>query len=107
AGDHVHEGEPALHWWRDEWVRWSAGAYRTVLDQEVKAGIGRRVKDEFDRINRAELARWHECAEETRGAPPVARKVTTRLTSDVTHALSGLVGIAGDVEQPAWISGIG
>jgi putative DNA primase/helicase len=102
--DHRHEGELGLRWWREEWHRWEGVAYRRVLDKEVRAAVGARIKAEWDRLNLMALAAWDR---DGREGAPVARKVTARLTGDAVHALTGLACVPGGVEQPAWLGGEG
>jgi putative DNA primase/helicase len=93
----------ALRWWREQWYRWSEGAYNLLLDKEMKAELGQTIKTEFDRLNVTEQTN------DTRrkDGPPVARKVTTRLLADVSAALTGLAHVPGSIEQPDWLDGDG
>lgn len=96
-------GAPTLRWHREEWFRWRAGAYCRLLERELRAEIGCAIKAEFDRLNRSEVADWH--AGGGKGPCPTARKVSTRLTADIAHALAGLVRVDGLVEPPTWLDG--
>ncbi len=105
--DHTTKDGRALHCWREEWGKWDGTAYRTVPDKELKAQLCGRIKTEFDRLNKAAIAKWEEAeGVDDKGKPvpkPVARKVTTRLTSDVQHALASLALLPSTLETPAWI----
>jgi putative DNA primase/helicase len=89
----------ALRWWREEWYEWKDGAYILQLDKEVKASLGCQIKAEFDRLNIIEQT----AGVKVNGAPPVTRKVTTRLLADVSVALTGLACVPSSIEQPAWL----
>jgi putative DNA primase/helicase len=107
--DHAHEDGCTLHYWREEWHRWDGHAYRVVKDKEVRAELNRRIKREFDDINRRQVAAWEKAgpigAKGKLTPPPVARKVTLRLVSDVGQALTGYSLLSGSLDAPVWLGG--
>lgn len=100
---------PALAWYREEFHAWDEAAYRP--DPAFAGRVVALVKDEVDRLNRLELADFHERS--GRGAlspgpgrppkPPVVTKVTRRLIADVLQALASMVVIDQKAEAPFWI----
>jgi putative DNA primase/helicase len=107
---HRHEGCLGLRYWREEIHKWDGAAYRPVLDKELRAELNATVKEEFDRLYKVELQKHQQEPEESeesgkKKGPPVARKVTGRLISDVAQALAGQVLLPGTVKQPAWVEG--
>jgi P4 family phage/plasmid primase-like protien len=109
--DHRHQDGLTLVYWREEFHRWEGAAWRPEPDKEVRAKVCGRVKREFDELARAALAEWQARlgkTEDGKDQPkPVPRKVTTRLTGDVLHALTSLTLVPATVGQPSWFPGRG
>lgn len=42
-------------YWRDEWRRWEAGAYRAINAQEIRAELTSAIRAEFVRLNPEEV----------------------------------------------------
>jgi hypothetical protein len=105
--DHSKKGVRSVHYWREEFHEWTGSAYQSVPDKEVSARLCKRIKEEFDRLNRIAVRRWREAGEVDRKGKPVprpcARNVTAKLTSDVRHALASLTLLPSAVEAPAWL----
>jgi putative DNA primase/helicase len=109
--DQLHLDGPTVHIWRDQFYRWDGAAYRLYPDKELRAALCKRIKAEFDEVNRRELEE-HELTggigpDGKQVPPPDVRKVTTRLIADVVQAYASLVMLAGDVEPPCWKAGAG
>lgn len=92
---HCTDGRGALtlRHWRHQWWRWSGTHYRSIDRDELRAILAAFLKEELDR--------W--CRVKTPDKPP--KKVTHQLVSNVVQALSGLVLVSFDHEQPIWIGG--
>ena len=105
--DHSTKDGRALHYWREEWYDWTGSAYRIMPEKEVKARLCQRIKQEFDRLNKAAIREWEEAGkvdEKGNEVPkPLARKVTTRLTTDVQHALASLAILPSTLTTPIWL----
>jgi putative DNA primase/helicase len=100
--DHRHPDGPTLRYWREEYHGWDGTAWRPLADQELRAEVCQSVKREFDRLNGLAVQKWAAVGDKP---PPVARKVTARLTADTLHALAGLTLLRGTVSQPSWLDG--
>jgi hypothetical protein len=98
-----------LRFWRGEWHAWTDNAYRPRPTVEVRAGLSDVIKDEFDRVNLAEMRDYQWRANEgklKRGEDvPTVRKVTQTLVGNVLQALTGLAVLPADTRQPAWRDG--
>jgi putative DNA primase/helicase len=105
--DYTTDQGRRLHFWRGEWLAWDGGAYRTFPGEELKAQLCHRIKEEFDRLNRVAVQQWEESGRKNaKGQPtpkPSARKVTVRLTTDVSHALASLVVLPSSLTTPSWL----
>jgi P4 family phage/plasmid primase-like protien len=105
--DHTTPVGRALHYWREEWYVWTASAYRTMPEKEIRARLCERVKREFDQLNRSAIKKWEEAGgldQNGHASPkPVARKVTTRLTADVQHALTSIAVLPSTLTTPTWL----
>jgi putative DNA primase/helicase len=105
--DHAHPDGRTLHCWREEWHRWSGGAYFVVKDKEIKAELTRRIKVEFDEVNLRAVAAWEATGGvDSRGkgvSAPVVHPVTTKKVADVLQALAGYTLLPGCLEAPAWL----
>lgn len=107
--EHQHPDGLTLRYWREQFHRWSGGAYRALDEKELRAELCQRIKQEFDRLNRIAIELWEKAGRvDKKGKPepkPEARRVTARLTADTMHALAGLTLLPGTVEQPTWLGG--
>jgi putative DNA primase/helicase len=104
---HHHDGMCSLVYWRDEFHRWDGTAYRRLGEAEIRAEIVKRVKEEFDRLNRSAVRKWQERGKRNQKGretlPPVAGAVTRALVSDVYQAMASIVLLPGTVSQPCWL----
>src|SRR5579871_1167606 len=80
-----------LRFWRAEWWRWADGRYHLVSLSDLKAELSQALKDV---INLRRIM--------TRQGYAVA--VTTGLINNVLGALSGMVRVNDEVEQPTWLA---
>ena len=104
ANECQHPDGRTLQYWRQEWHRWDGTAYRVIPDRELRADVTRVVKAEMDRVALYLQKQQEADAErDTTKAPPVARKVTSRLVGDVVHALASLSVLSSRTESPAWL----
>jgi putative DNA primase/helicase len=88
-----------LRFWREEFHRWDGSAYRIVPEKELRAELTASAKAELDRVNlKAQIL-----AARDDKPPPTVRKVTSRLTADVAHALASLTVLPSRTEAPAWL----
>ena len=98
-----------LRYWRGDFLRYEAGAYRPVPDADLRAGLTAWVRDEFVRLWRLQLAAWRAKAEDANkpdtGPPPAVRKVNANLVGNVVLALRGLCLLTAAAEPPAWVDG--
>ena len=106
-----HKFGRTLLYYREQWLNWSAGAYRGVAESELQAGVGSTIKAEFDRLNRLDVEAWEKNGGKDKDGKevpkPVVRKVTGRLLGDVTLALRSLGILPGRNDPPFWIGGDG
>jgi putative DNA primase/helicase len=96
--DHQVDGVRTLVYWHCEYHLWDGSAYRKLDGAEVKGELVRRVKKEFDRVNRIEVQKWRE------GPLPKVLAVTTPLVANVFQALASLALLPGSIRQPSWLS---
>jgi len=96
----THEQGLTLRFWREEWWRWTRGAYRALAAKELRAELTRAVKAEMNQLNVLDQAE----AREKNKAVPFARKVTGNLVGDALRAAESMTVLAGGVRAPAWIS---
>jgi putative DNA primase/helicase len=105
------EGEATLVYWRDEWLKWDGAAYRTIPVGEIRGGITRLAKREFDRdaAERMEAYRHRIASGDGRKGekPPKAMKVTRAGVSNVVQALEAECLLSSTQEQPSWLEGEG
>lgn len=105
----TRDGTQTLWNWQDTWHRWDGAAYRVFAGPEIKAGINRLAKVEFDAENLEAIERYNakkaagEIDAEKDKGPPKCRKVTAALVTNVAHALASECLLPGDVEQPTWL----
>lgn len=111
---HGSRDEQQTLWnWRDDWHQWDGAAYRVIAGPEIRAGIIQLTKAEFDTENTEAIRRY--LAEGQRGqndggndnGPPLCRKVTMGLVTNVAQALVSECCLAGYTEQPIWLGGDG
>jgi len=106
----TRDGTQSLWFWQDEWHRWDGVAYRVVAGPEIRAGVNRLAKAEFDAENVEAVERYNakrlagDTDRRTDKGPPQARKVTATLETNVLHAQVGESLLPGDVEQPTWLA---
>jgi putative DNA primase/helicase len=107
------DGAVTLRSWNGDWYRWDGAAYRPLAEAEVRAGLTRAIKAEFDRLNLLEritpLATKQPPPDQP-AAParePNARKVTTAVVGNALQALRSLTLIPSVVTPPAWLNGEG
>ena len=99
-------GSPRLlRFWRGEFHRYRAGAYRPVPDDDQRGELTACVRSEFLRVNETEGAAWRTSEGKDKGKPPRVRPVTCRLIGDVLQALRGLCLLPASTDAPAWIDG--
>lgn len=82
-----------LRSWRDSFWRWESGRYVPVTDAEMKHLLAEFIDEEFLQQNIREVALWHELrarGEQKTENPPVKRKATQRIVSDVRMNLASL-----------------
>lgn len=106
-GKFKSRGAQALRFYRSAWLQWSDGAYRPVTDNELRCGLVRTIKAEFDQLNEAALKLWTESGgKDSKGHPvdkPHARMVTHGLVGNVILALESMGHLPDKAETPAWI----
>jgi putative DNA primase/helicase len=107
-----HQDGLTLRYWRGGWAEWG-GAYREAQDKDIRARLSAFVKEEFDRQNTEEVARFKAVEDDEdllgfgKKGPPKARKVTTSLVNNVLQALSGYAHLDHRTSQPSWLDGRG
>ena len=94
-----HDDGLTLRFWRGEHHRWDGHAYRIIPEKELRAELTASAKAEMDRLNL--IAQKLAAAEGKE--PPTVRKVTSRLISDVAHALASMTLLPSTVKAPAWL----
>ena len=98
------EFSAAHRYWRDEWYTWKPDRpfYRRIAEKELRAKLGGSVKSEFDRLNiiAQESAMSSPDAPDE---PPVARKVTKPLITNVVEAMATTQVIPFSIEPMTWI----
>jgi Arc/MetJ-type ribon-helix-helix transcriptional regulator len=52
------ESGPMLRYYRGEGFGWSDGAFRTIVEPELQAGLAGTIKNEFDRLNQIAIESW-------------------------------------------------
>ena len=101
------DGTSTVRYWQGGFLMWE-GAYRMVRDHEIHAELAQCCKREFDRLNREAVAAWLAAGRcDAKGdpcPPPVARKVTKTLVTNVALALGGYSLLDGRTENPAWLT---
>ena len=97
-----HREERTLQFWRDEWHQWDGTAWRILPKKELEAKLTKSAKAEMDRVNLVaqKLAKGDK-------PPPVVRKITGRMISDVRQNLESLTILRYQIEAPAWLGGQG
>ncbi|MFL5242384.1 MAG: phage/plasmid primase, P4 family [Gemmataceae bacterium] len=95
-----------LRYWNGEFHRHDGTCYKATSEKEIRADVTRIVKGELDRINLLALKKHAVEAKEDE-PPPQVRHITSRLVSDVIHALASLTLTLSKIEQPAWLGSPG
>jgi putative DNA primase/helicase len=106
AGGRAGDGEITTRFWNDDWYRWDGVAYRQVPEAEIRAGLTKKSKEEFDRLNVKEQVIAAAPDEERgteRAGPRRAQKVTTTLVGNALQALRSETFVPSDIEPPAWL----
>jgi putative DNA primase/helicase len=96
------EGLRTLRYWRGEFVRWSAAAYRPDPDDDVRARLTEFIRNRFDLDAREIIVINHA---EGLTEPVTVRQVPTVLVGNVLNALRGRCLLPADIVRPAWIDG--
>ncbi len=102
-------GGRTLRYWRDEWYVWRDTNYRRITEKELRAKIAHACKQEFDRINVEKIERYEEkkrlgeIAPENDQGPPVAKKVTQSLVTNVLQATAGMTVLSSTIEPMTWL----
>lgn len=98
-----------LRYWRDEWYVWRDTNYRKITEKELQAKIAHACKQEFDRINLEKLEiytgkkKTGEINADNDEGPPVAKKVTKSLVSNVLQATAGYTNLSSFIEPMTWL----
>jgi putative DNA primase/helicase len=100
----AEEGRSTVRYWNGDWYQWDGLAYRLLSEGEMRAGLTRSIKREFDRLNLLErLGPVLSTTEEQLAREPNVRRVTTKLVTDVLQALRPETFLSGSAEPPAWL----
>jgi P4 family phage/plasmid primase-like protien len=97
-----------LRYWRDEWYVWKSTHYRKISDRDLRSKLAQVCKEEFDRLNLEALERYEQVArcgqlaEDDKG-PPLAKKVSINLVSNVMQATAGLTNLSSSIDPMTWI----
>jgi len=103
-----HDGR-TLRYWRDEWYVWRDTHYRKITEKELRAKIAHACKQEFDRLNLEKLELYEEkkklgeITPENDQGPPVAKKVTQSLVTNVLQATAGMIVLSSSIEPMTWL----
>lgn len=93
-----HEPGITLRRWHSEWWRWNGRCYVLVSDDDQRADLALRIKEEFDRLN-------IEAQDRARDNPPEAYKVTRPVVTNALSALESLTTLDASLEPPTWLDG--
>jgi putative DNA primase/helicase len=98
----THQDRRTLHTHNSERHEYNGSTYVVKPEEEIRAMLTAETKVEMDRVNllAQKLA-------DPKKAPPAARKVTSRLISDVAHVLNSETMIPSSVVMPAWLGSDG
>lgn len=91
---------------RDEYLRWDGAEYYEIPAGDLRKQLAAHAERQFVRANKKELKAWADRAE-AGAKPPIMKKVTTRLITDVLQALSSECHLPSDIGPPTWITGAG
>jgi putative DNA primase/helicase len=108
--DRAEDGGVKVRYWNGDWYRWDGAAYRQVPDAEVRAGLTRTIKGEFDRLSvvgQLVAAAPVDDGGTVRAGRGRARKVTTAVLNNTVQALRSETILPGDVQPPTWVNGEG
>jgi putative DNA primase/helicase len=105
-----HNERPRLLFHRDEFYRWMSTRYEALPDATLRGEISGVAKTFFDEKNLEAIKVWEENGhvDPETGKPvkkPTCKTVTVSLTGNVRQALSGIVAVPIEVEQPVWLEG--
>jgi putative DNA primase/helicase len=99
-----------LRFYRDEWVSWDGSSWQHLPTQELRGRLCKKIKQEFDRINKLAIAFWEQnqpAADKGKKSPrPEVRKVTIKLLNDTVQALASVVLLSSKTECPSWLDGV-
>jgi putative DNA primase/helicase len=107
---YAHPDRPRLLFHRDEFYRWTGTRYEVIPEATLRGEISAVAKPFFNEKNLEAIKVWEENGHvdpETGKAvrKPSCKTVTLSLTGNVRQALSGIVVVPIEVEQPAWLDG--
>jgi putative DNA primase/helicase len=95
-----HANGRMLHSHLDVFQLWDGKRYNELPKGELRAALTQIAKRDFDRDNIAKLSE----PQDDKKPPPTVKKVTTRLITDVEHALESMAILPGTIEMPAWLN---
>jgi putative DNA primase/helicase len=103
-------------YWRQSFWRYDGRRYVEVPDDEAEGSLSRHIKEEFDRVYRTEVARYEEKSRQSEegdkengrnggrpARPPLLRKVTSVVVTNVLKAVRSLIILPRPFEQPCWL----
>ena len=105
-----HPDRSMLLFHRGEFYRWTGSRYESFSDSTLRGDISEAAKPFFNEKNLEAIKIWEENgrADPDTWKPvkkPTCKTVTVSLTGNVRQALSGIVAVPIEVEQPAWLEG--
>ncbi|MBX9656391.1 hypothetical protein K2Y11_22475 [bacterium] len=83
--------------------QYADGRYRRLSPEEFKAKVINSTKDEFDRVNKAELTKYNAETDARRKGPPTAKRVTNQLTASIVSAVQSQIITPDGAELPLWL----
>lgn len=97
ANQGQHPDGMTVRFWKEQFWLWEANRYRGVELPELRARVAGFVKQLFDAANL-------QAQKSSRAAlPPVTKRVTCGLISNMTLALSAISVLPAHIQQPSWI----
>jgi putative DNA primase/helicase len=91
---------------REEYLMWDGGAYREIPAGDLRKQLAAHAERQFVRANKKQMKEWAERSEKGE-KPPLKKKVTARLITDVLQALAGECHLPSDIGPPVWITSAG
>ena len=88
--------------WCENWYRWNGRNYEIQSKNEITSELSNFTQREFDNDAAEKLAAFNANDNAT-GEPPVAKKNTTRVISDVMLRAKAIAGIPDKTSSPSWI----